>query len=107
MQVPDYKSANLEIDSSSTPRVRLLGIESTLDHSSEQSVNGWNHALDDSIDLFNRSGMAERLKVNFMIRDFLHILKGMNGDHAANEKSSAKEMQGRKHTSVTPLGRPT
>lgn len=93
MRVANYKSGSLAIDPKSTPRVRLAGVEATLDHSSEQSVIGWQHRIQQNTDIFNRSPLAERLQIKFTICQFLRILKGMNGDHASNEKSTARGME--------------
>ncbi|KAJ7938042.1 hypothetical protein B0H13DRAFT_1588185, partial [Mycena leptocephala] len=96
-RAPDYKSGNLEIDPKSTPRVRFLGVEKTIDHTSAESVKGWQSGIQEAMALFNESPLARRLKKNYTFRDFLRVLKGMNGDHGSNEKSSAKGMQGLKH----------
>ncbi|KAJ7450654.1 hypothetical protein B0H11DRAFT_2330808, partial [Mycena galericulata] len=95
-RAPDYKSGNLEIDPDSTPKVRFLGVEKTLDHTSARSVEAWKTRINDCIDLFNRSPLATRLQRSYSIRHFLKILKGMHGDHASSEKSSAKGVQGLK-----------
>ncbi|KAJ7829469.1 hypothetical protein B0H13DRAFT_1655732, partial [Mycena leptocephala] len=104
-RAPDYKSGNLAIDPNSTPKVRFLGVEKTLDHTSAQSVNGWKTQIDEFVDLFNRSPLAQLLLRKYSVRDFLRILTGMNGDHASNEKSSARGMQDLKHeASIEDLG---
>jgi hypothetical protein len=39
------------------------------------------------------------------MREFLRVLKGMNGDHASNEKSTAKGIQTLKHeAAIAELG---
>ncbi|KAF7336494.1 hypothetical protein MSAN_02304100 [Mycena sanguinolenta] len=53
------------------------------------SVDGWKTRLDEIIDLFNRSPLAQRLAKKYSVRDFLRILKGLNGDHASVEKGTA------------------
>ncbi|KAJ6454999.1 hypothetical protein C8R45DRAFT_770416, partial [Mycena sanguinolenta] len=88
-RAPDYQSGSLNIDPNSTPKVRFLGVEKTLDHTSAKAVEGWKTRLDDFIDLFNRSPLAQRLAKKYSVRDFLRILKGMNGDHASVEKGTA------------------
>ncbi|KAJ7877146.1 hypothetical protein B0H13DRAFT_1631869 [Mycena leptocephala] len=88
-RAPDYKSGNLDIDPNSTPKVRFLGVEKTLDHTSAKAVESWKTRLDDFIDLFNRSPLAQRLAKKYSVREFLKILKGMNGDHASVEKGTA------------------
>ncbi|KAJ7895747.1 hypothetical protein B0H13DRAFT_1624250 [Mycena leptocephala] len=93
MRAPDYKSGSLEIDRNSTPKVRFLGVEKTLDHTSAESIKGWNEHVRECIQLFNDSPLAARLQKKYTFREFLKILKGMHGDHASNEKSTAKGYQ--------------
>ncbi|KAJ7167440.1 hypothetical protein C8R43DRAFT_825985, partial [Mycena crocata] len=81
LRVPDYKSGNLSVDPKSMPKVRFLGVEKTVDHSSAESVRGWNRLMEENMDLFNRSPLAQRLKRQYSIPEFLKILKGMHGDH--------------------------
>ncbi|KAF7326545.1 hypothetical protein MVEN_02607600 [Mycena venus] len=70
LHVPDYTSGNLSIDPESTSKVRFLGVEKTVDHSSAES---------------------------YSVRDWLRVLKGMHGDHAAPKKSTARGLQDQKH----------
>lgn len=97
LRVPDYTSGNLSVDPNSMPKVRFLGVEKTIDHSSAESVRGWNRRLEENIDLFNRSPLAQRLKTPYSIRQFLRILYGMHGDHAAPEKRTAGGLKDQKH----------
>ncbi|KAJ7669569.1 hypothetical protein B0H17DRAFT_887150, partial [Mycena rosella] len=104
-RVPDYKVDPFRIDPNSTPRVREGGVESTLDHSSEQSVAGWKRRVQDYSKLFNDSPLADRLKKTYTTRQFLKALKGMNGDHASTEKCGARGMGGWKtEDAVNELG---
>ncbi|KAJ7482110.1 hypothetical protein B0H11DRAFT_2419024 [Mycena galericulata] len=105
LRVPDYASGDLSIDPNSTPKVRFLGVEKTMDHTSAESVRGWNERIEENIDLFNRSPLARILERSYSIRDFLRILKGMHGDHASTEKSTAKGLKDKKHdASIQDLG---
>ncbi|KAJ7248128.1 hypothetical protein B0H12DRAFT_1000452, partial [Mycena haematopus] len=99
-RAPNYQSGNLDTDPNSTPKVRFLGVEKTLDHTSAQSVEGWKNRIGDSVDLFNRSPLANRLKRQYSVRKFMRILNGMCGDHASNEKSTASGMEGLKKEAV-------
>jgi hydrogenase maturation factor len=45
--------------------------------------------LDDFIDLFNCSLLAQQLVKKYSVHDFLKILKGMNGNHTSIEKGAA------------------
>jgi hypothetical protein len=97
LRAPDYALGSMLVDPNSAPKVCFLGVEKTIDHSSAESVRGWNERLQASIDLFNRSPLGRHLNLPFSIRDFMRILKGMHGDHASPEKSTAKGLQGQKH----------
>ncbi|KAJ6542533.1 hypothetical protein DFH09DRAFT_855131, partial [Mycena vulgaris] len=88
-RAPDYKVDAFHIDPNSIPKVREGGIESTLDHSSEGSANGWIHRVEANVKIFNESPLALRLKKSYTVRQWLRALKGMNGDHASTEKSTA------------------
>ncbi|KAJ7430216.1 hypothetical protein B0H11DRAFT_1676382, partial [Mycena galericulata] len=100
LRVPDYASGDLTVDAASTPRVRFLGVEKTLDHTSAESVKGWKTRVEESMKLFNASPLASRLKKNYTFRHFLKILKGMLGDHASTEKSTGTGVQGLKHEEI-------
>ncbi|KAJ7698453.1 hypothetical protein B0H16DRAFT_1349539, partial [Mycena metata] len=80
-RVPDYASGKIDIDPNSTPKVRFLGVEKTIDHTSAESIRGWQTRVAEFCDLFNRSPLAQRLACHYSVWDFLRILKGMNGDH--------------------------
>ncbi|KAJ7349676.1 hypothetical protein DFH08DRAFT_696304 [Mycena albidolilacea] len=79
---PDYKQNPLYVDPTSTPRICHSGVESILDHSSQQAVAGWKHCVEANAKVFNESPLAACLGKKFTFRLVLHILKGMNGDHA-------------------------
>ncbi|KAJ6536941.1 hypothetical protein B0H19DRAFT_1270627 [Mycena capillaripes] len=96
----NYKSGNLEIDPNSTPKVRYLGVEKTLDHTSAESVKGWQALINENVDIFNRSPLARRLDCQYSVCQFMRILNGMNGDHASNEKGTSRGMQDLKHEAV-------
>ncbi|KAJ7369172.1 hypothetical protein DFH08DRAFT_796965 [Mycena albidolilacea] len=92
MHAPDYKSGSLEVDSNSIPKVRFLGVEKTLDHTSAESIKGWNKHVWECIQLFKDSPLAACLQKKYTFREFLKTLKGMDGDHTSN-KSTAKGYQ--------------
>ncbi|KAJ7088868.1 hypothetical protein B0H15DRAFT_780514, partial [Mycena belliarum] len=80
-RVPDYQKDLFFVDPTSTPRIRHSGVESTVDHSSQQSVAGWKKRVEGNTQVFNDSPLAARRQMKFTFRIFLRILKGMNGDH--------------------------
>lgn len=96
-RAPDYKSGNLDIDPNSIPWVRFLGVEKTLDHSSAESVKGWQQRILENMKLFNESPLGRHLKKKYTFRHFLKTVRGMNGDHASPEKATAGGIQGMKH----------
>ncbi|KAJ7082010.1 hypothetical protein B0H15DRAFT_765510, partial [Mycena belliarum] len=80
-RVPDYESGSLTVDLTSLPKVRLTGVYSTVDHTSERSVSDFVILSEDRIDTFNRSPLAQRLKQKVTIAQMLRSIMGMNGDH--------------------------
>ncbi|KAJ7294015.1 hypothetical protein C8J57DRAFT_1013552, partial [Mycena rebaudengoi] len=60
LRAPDYKSDPLRINPNSTPKVREAGIESMLDHTSEQSIHGWKQRIESNAQIFNDSPLAAR-----------------------------------------------
>ncbi|KAF8153328.1 hypothetical protein B0H34DRAFT_800543 [Crassisporium funariophilum] len=53
MRTADYKSGNLNVNTSATPKIRLLAVDSTVDHSAETSVNGILKHVRNTINIFN------------------------------------------------------
>ncbi|RDB27700.1 hypothetical protein Hypma_003276 [Hypsizygus marmoreus] len=87
LRVPDYKKGSIQATASSTPKLRLVGVHATVDHTSETSKNGWLERISDCSSRLNSSPLAVRLVVSFTLVVFAYILMGMNGDHASSEKS--------------------
>nr|GAT44728.1 predicted protein [Mycena chlorophos] len=85
--VPDYNSGSLDIDPKSIPRIRVVCLEATHDHTADGSVQGWKDSAREIQELWERSPLARRLGLKFTIADFARTLKGMNGDHANNTRS--------------------
>ncbi|KAJ6572377.1 hypothetical protein DFH09DRAFT_1079590 [Mycena vulgaris] len=85
------------IDPNSIPWVRFLGVEKTLDHSSAESVKGWQQRILENMKRFNESPLGHRLKKKYTFRHFLKTVRGMNGDHALPEKATAGGIQEMKH----------
>jgi len=105
--VPDYKKG-LEIDSNSVPKLRLLAVDSMVEHTADASVENITNRVTESLDTFNRSPHATRLKAKVTIRDFFRVTKGMNGDHASKEKSAAKGIsEKKKKAALEELGEDT
>ncbi|THU81616.1 hypothetical protein K435DRAFT_808933 [Dendrothele bispora CBS 962.96] len=99
------KATNYAGDSNLKPRVRFFCLAAPNDHTSSGSINTWKENIDEMADLYNQSPLAQRLNRQFSVRDFLHVLKGMNGDHVNNEKATSEGLrQWKKEELVTELG---
>ncbi|KAF7301139.1 hypothetical protein MIND_00678300 [Mycena indigotica] len=92
-RVPDYASGSLDVDPKSVPRIRVVCLDATKDHTAAGSVNAWKEAVEEIEELLARSPIARRLGLKFTVSDFLTAIKGMNGDHANNEKATAAGIQ--------------
>lgn len=92
LRVENYPGSKHTNISSSTPAVRLIGVDSSVDHSSETAVKGWIGKFTEITTVFNESPLSNRLP-KFTIQDVVRILKGMNGDHASAEKSTANGLR--------------
>ncbi|KAJ2916131.1 hypothetical protein MD484_g4288, partial [Candolleomyces efflorescens] len=88
LRAPDYREGQTLPEQASTPSVRLLRIASTLDHTSQNSVDTWFNLLDSVIDTFNNSPLSERSNTSFSLGQFALKLKAMNTDHASGEQAS-------------------
>ncbi|KAJ7589240.1 hypothetical protein C8J56DRAFT_1048873 [Mycena floridula] len=94
------RDGDIVVDPTSKPETRFVSLQSTVDHTSETSKAGWMKDFESIIDVFNRSPLASRRNMKLNLRDFSCKLRGMMGDHAANEKKTAalleswKEEQG-------------
>lgn len=65
---------------------RLLGVHSATDHTSETQLEGWKKALIEVIDILMNSPLAKLEKIIFSIQQLYLKLKGMNSDHAEDQK---------------------
>ncbi|CDO74216.1 hypothetical protein BN946_scf185043.g268 [Trametes cinnabarina] len=68
-----------------TPQQRLLGVESSPDHTSESQVRGWKKKLTSVTTAFNQSPLARRAGETISMEDTVMKLSGMGGDHAADQ----------------------
>jgi hypothetical protein len=93
LRTPDYASGSLTFSPSSTPSVRLLGVDSSIDHSSDIAVAGWKDKFEAIRTIYNESPLSKRMGASLTLRDMLKLIKGMCGDHAANEKATAAGIQ--------------
>lgn len=68
--------------------LRVFNVASSIDHTSETQVEGWKNRITSLADLFNRSPFALRHNQSLFSLEFARKLKGMNGDHAADQKKT-------------------
>ncbi|KAH9898167.1 hypothetical protein C8Q73DRAFT_779911 [Cubamyces lactineus] len=67
------------------PKNRLIGVESSVDHTSETQSRGWKSKLADITSKFNNSPFAKRAGQTLSIEECGRKLAGMGGDHAADQ----------------------
>ncbi|EIW78061.1 hypothetical protein CONPUDRAFT_157225 [Coniophora puteana RWD-64-598 SS2] len=88
-----------ENDGSVSHHIRLLGVDSTLDHSSLRQANDWEHKIRTLAALYNEFITVEEADSEsstgktFNVLEFTRKLKGMHGDHAADQKATFKFIQ--------------
>jgi hypothetical protein len=85
MAVPSYSDVE---NPSEEPKHhnRLLGVHSSADHKSQTQVNGWKEHIMEIVEVFMRSPLAKAEKLKLKLEDFYLKLKGMNSDHAEDQK---------------------
>ncbi|KAI0354217.1 hypothetical protein OH77DRAFT_1549428 [Trametes cingulata] len=67
------------------PKNRTLGVESSVDHTSETQVRGWQEKLAALVKAYNQSPLAERDGGQLALEECVIKLTGMSGDHAADQ----------------------
>ena len=99
---------NLEADSYSADAVsevkqhvqRFLGIQSSVDGTSEQAIKDWDETLKKIIRIFNNSPLAHRTGHMLRLVDIFVKLLGMHTDHCAKEKKDYKLLKKKKEAAV-------
>jgi hypothetical protein len=79
---PSYSDDN----SNEKHQSRLLGIFSMADHTSQSQVDGLINYLTQIGERFKSSPFAQHGKVTLLVDQFLEKLRGMNSDHAEDQK---------------------
>ncbi|KAH9894908.1 hypothetical protein C8Q73DRAFT_645769 [Cubamyces lactineus] len=67
------------------PKNRFVGIESTVDHTSETQAKGWKKRLTDVVSTYNDSPLSKREGATGSIEDCATKLTGMGGDHSPDQ----------------------
>ncbi|KAJ7694769.1 hypothetical protein B0H17DRAFT_1008998 [Mycena rosella] len=88
----NYEASHIMINKNGKHQNRMLGISSTVDHTSETQVQSWKSKITALSEIFNRCPLAERSAFSFEVSHFLRLLKGMNGDHASDQKKTVRLM---------------
>ena len=70
----------------------FLGLQTSLDGSSEQAVNDWNDELQNIADIFNDSPLAQNSDSFLQLVEIFVKLSGMSSDHCGKEKKDFKLM---------------
>ncbi|KAJ7588345.1 hypothetical protein C8J56DRAFT_1050416 [Mycena floridula] len=101
VRVPNYSSkGDIHAKSAkSIPKNRFLGLQATIDHSSEVSKLTWVKQYTELVDLYAKSplGQKQNRVKKLELCDFAVKLRAMNGDHANGEKSAANLVEEWKH----------
>lgn len=96
-----YRNPKLTPTSSSkisTHVIRLLGVMSSVDHTSETQVEGWKKRFAELVNIYNLSPLARRHGSALFSSALARKLRGMNGDHAADQKKTFTLMGKWKHS---------
>ncbi|KAJ7702656.1 hypothetical protein B0H17DRAFT_1237139 [Mycena rosella] len=88
----NYEASHIMINKNGKHQNCMLGISSTVDHTSETQVQNWKSKITALSEIFNRCLLAERSAFSFEVSHFLRPLKGMNGDHASDQKKTVHLM---------------
>ncbi|KAJ7708165.1 hypothetical protein B0H17DRAFT_1191658 [Mycena rosella] len=89
----NYEGGFLMINKGPSHQMRLLSLTSTVSHTSEDQLENIKSQISSISELYKRSPLGRRSQLNFEISDFLRLLKGMNGDHAADMKKTVRLVQ--------------
>lgn len=79
---------------------RFLGLQTSLDGSSEQAVNDWDDELQNIADIFNDSPLARESDNFLRLVEIFVKLSGMSSDHCGKEKKDFKIMGNKKTAAV-------
>ncbi|PCH43335.1 hypothetical protein WOLCODRAFT_90250 [Wolfiporia cocos MD-104 SS10] len=68
------------------PKMCLIGVDTSVDHTSETQVAGWKQRMSNLSEICAISPLAQHSQQTFNADNFVLKLKGMNGDHAEDQK---------------------
>ncbi len=84
LQVVNYNNP----DAKPEWKLRTLGVDTSINHTSETQIRGLKERLRELAQVFNESPFAKRKNLRFIPEDFAYFLIGTSGDHAADQKKS-------------------
>ncbi len=82
----ESRTVALQSDETGSPNLRTLGVDSSVNHSSETQLKDLQNRLTECAQIFNASPLAQWEATSFSQEDFIAKLHGTNGDHAADQK---------------------
>ena len=82
-----------ENDTAIKQTTRLLGVHSSLDGSSEESVKSWKQLLNGIAEIYNQSPLGQRTGHLLHVIDIFVKLTGMHSDHCAKERKDFHLME--------------
>lgn len=87
---PTPTSPNEIIPPTRTHQTRVIGVQSTVDHTAKTQVEIWENIVSQLTTGFNASPLAQRLKKSLSTKDIKRKWRGFNGDHAADFVKKAR-----------------
>ncbi len=85
-----YTPSDTSSNSTLVPQNRFVGVESSVDHTSETQLAGWQGAFHGAAHAFNDSPLAKRDGTVLDVINLAVKLKGVGGDHAADQLKTAR-----------------
>lgn len=84
LKVPDYAKNPNAIMANSVPKLRFYGLNTAIDHKSKTQLQGWKDVMAKMYTVYNASPLGRRKPLNPL--EFPRLVKGMNTDHAEDQK---------------------
>ena len=66
-------------------KTRLVGVDSATDHSSKTQLTGWTSKIQEKLDVYNQSPLAQWSRSVLKLADFFVRLHGASGDHSKDQ----------------------
>ncbi|KAF8066031.1 hypothetical protein FPV67DRAFT_1417864 [Lyophyllum atratum] len=93
----NYESRHINVISENGERhTRFLGIMPAINHTSEEQLEGWGNLIKEFFNLFNEYHKIVDPTTIKDFRVFFELLKGMNTDHAEDQKKLARLLKAMK-----------